>query len=122
MNFIDKDQTVYLVNQILIEEVKKRGQSDPFVQGFNWALTQVELMTTHTDWDERKKLLQPEFSNIDWSQTDAMLEGVMEYVNCNCGRYKPHGGGWLQDWLKNFMKDYDINPATLLMEDNEDGE
>lgn len=31
--------------------------------------------------------------------------------------HEAHGDGWLQDWLKNFMWEYGIDPADLLMEE-----
>lgn len=122
MEFIDRNQTLDRLKSVWLEQLKTKDQNDPFVQGISWAITQVELMRIYTDWDDRKKLLQPRESMVDWGQMDAMVDGVMEYMGSNSGRYSPTGKDWFQDWLKDYMLNYGIKPTDLLMEDNEDGE
>lgn len=91
-----------------------------YAAGLHRALYVLECQDTFTDWDDRKKLLQPERSDFDWSVVDAMVNGLLDN-GALPDSIDPHGGGWLQDWLKNFMWEHDINPADLLMEEKDDG-
>ena len=89
-----------------------------YAAGLHRALYVLECQEKFTDWDDRKKLLQPERSDFDWSIVNAMLEGLSDMLP---NEHKAHGGGWLQDWLKNFMWEYGIDPADLLMEEKDEG-
>lgn len=89
-----------------------------YAGGLHRALYVLECQEKVTYLDDRKKLLQPQRSDFDWSIVDAMVNGLS---NALPNEREPHGGGWLQDWLKNFMWEYDINPADLLMEEKDDG-
>lgn len=89
-----------------------------YAEGLHRALYELECQDKFTDWDDRKKLLQPERSEFDWSIVDAMVNGLSDALP---GENEAHGGGWLQDWLKNFMWEYDIDPADLLMEEKNNG-
>ena len=89
-----------------------------YAAGLHRALYVLERQDKFTDWDDRKKLLQPERSEFDWSIVNAMLEGLLDMLP---DTNKAHGGGWLQDWLKNFMWEYSFDPADLLMEEKDEG-
>ncbi|MSS13668.1 hypothetical protein [Porcincola intestinalis] len=85
-----------------------------YAAGLHRALYELECQEKFTDWDDRQKLLQPERSDFDWSIVDAMVNGLSDMLP---DTNKAHGDGWLQDWLKNFMWEYGIDPADLLMEE-----
>lgn len=91
-----------------------------YIEGLHRALHVLECQEKFTDWDDRKKLLQPERSDFDWSIVDAMVNGMLDNGALPDDN-EAHGGGWLQDWLKNFMLEYGIDPADLLMEEKNEG-
>ena len=90
-----------------------------YAAGLHRALYVLECQEKFTDWDDRKKLLQPERSDFDWSIVNAMVNGLLDN-GALPDSIDPHGGGWLQDWLKNFMWEYGIDPADLLMEEKDE--
>ena len=121
MRFIDYDKLHYTIGKILLEYTPPAFRNEygrGYAEGLNRALYEIECQEKFTDWDNRKKLLQPERSDFDWSIVNAMLEGLSDMLP---DTNKAHGGGWLQDWLKNFMWEYGIDPADLLMEEKDEG-
>lgn len=117
MRFIDYDKLHYTIGKILLEYTPPTLRNEygrGYAEGLHRALYEIECQEKFTDWDNRKKLLQPERSEFDWSIVDAMVNGLSDALP---GENEAHGGGWLQDWLKNFMLEYGIDPADLLMEE-----
>lgn len=121
MRFIDYDKLHYTIGKILLEYTPPTLRNEygrGYAEGLHRALYEIEYQDKFTDWDDRKKLLQPERSEFDWSIVDAMVNGLSDALP---NEHKAHGGGWLQDWLKNFMLEYGIDPADLLMEEKDEG-
>lgn len=113
MRFINYDKLHCAIYNKLIEYTPPSLRNDymrGYADGLHWALHVIECQ------DNRKKLLQPERSEFDWSIVNAMLGGLSDMLP---DTNKAHGGGWLQDWLKNFMLENSIDPAYLLMEEKE---
>ena len=121
MRFIDYDKLHNAIYKKIIEytpPILRDEHGRGYAEGLHGALYVIECQDKFTEWDDRKKLLQPERSDFDWSIVNAMLEGLSDMLP---DTNKAHGGGWLQDWLKNFMWEYGIDPADLLMEDKDEG-
>lgn len=123
MRFIDYDKLHYTIGKILLEYTPPTLRNEygrGYAEGLHRAFYEIECQEKFTDWDDRKKLLQPERSGFDWSIVNAMVNGLLDN-GALPDSIDPHGGGWLQDWLKNFMWEYDIDPADLLMEEKNEG-
>ena len=121
MRFIDYDKLHNAIYKKIIEytpPILRDEHGRGYAEGLHGALYVIECQDKFTEWDDRKKLLQPERSDFDWSIVNAMLEGLSDMLP---DTNKAHGGGWLQDWLKNFMWEYGIDPADLLMEEKDEG-
>jgi hypothetical protein len=121
MRFINYDKLHNAIYKKIIEYTPPALRNDymrGYADGLHWSLYVIECQEKFTDWDNRKKLLQPERSEFDWSIVDAMVNGLSDALP---GENEAHGGGWLEDWLKNFMWEYDIDPAELLMEEKDEG-
>ncbi|MDY4205523.1 hypothetical protein [Porcincola intestinalis] len=121
MRFIDYDKLHYTIGKILLEYTPPTLRNEygrGYAEGLHRALYEIECQDKFTDWDDRKKLLQPEKSEIDWSLVDAMVNGLIDALP---NEHEAHGGDWLKDWLKNFMWEYSIDPADLLMEEKDEG-
>lgn len=121
MRFINYDKLHCAIYNKLIEYTPPALRNDymrGYADGLHWALHVIEYQDKFTDWNDRKKLLQPERSEFDWSIVNAMLEGLSDMLP---DTNKAHGGDWLKDWLKNFMWEYGIDPADLLMEEKDEG-
>ena len=121
MRVIDYDKLHYTIGKILLEYTPPTLRNEygrGYAEGLHRALYEIECQEKFTDWDNRKKLLQPERSEFDWSIVDAMVNGLSDMLP---DTNKAHGGDWLKDWLKNFMWEYGIDPADLLMEEKDEG-
>lgn len=121
MRFIDYDKLHYTIGKILLEYTPPTLRNEygrGYADGLHRTLYELECQDKFTDWDDRKKLLQPERSEFDWSIVDAMVNGMADVLP---GVNEAHGGDWLKDWLKNFMWEYGIDPADLLMEEKDEG-
>ncbi|MCI6766873.1 MAG: hypothetical protein MR596_03570 [Lachnospiraceae bacterium] len=117
MRFINYDKLHCAIYNKLLEYTPPSLRNDymrGYADGLHWALHVIECQ------DNRKKLLQPERSDFDWSIVNAMVNGLLDN-GALPDSIDPHGGGWLQDWLKNFMWEYGIDPADLLMEEKDEG-
>lgn len=123
MRFIDYDKLHYTIGKILLEYTPPTLRNEygrGYAEGLHKALYVIECQDKFISWDSKKKLLkllQPEQSDFDWSIVNAMLEGLSDMLP---DTNKAHGDSWLQDWLKNFMWEYGIDPADLLMEEKEE--
>lgn len=123
MRFINYDKLHCAIYNKLLEYTPPALRSDymrGYADGLHWALHVIECQDKFTDWNDRKKLLQPERSDFDWSIVDAMVNGLLDNGALPDDN-EAHGGDWLKDWLKNYMWEYDIDPADLLMEEKNDG-
>ncbi|MSS16122.1 hypothetical protein [Porcincola intestinalis] len=121
MRFIDYDKLHNAIYKKIIEYTPPALRDEygrGYAEGLHRALYVIECQDKFTEWDNRKKLLQPEHSDFDWSIVNAMLEDLSDMLP---DTNKAHGGGWLQDWLKNFMWENSIDPAYLLMEEKDEG-
>lgn len=121
MRAIDYDKLHCTIDKILLEYtplVLRNDYMRGYADGLQRALLKIELQDKFTDWDDRKKLLQPQRSEFDWSIVDAMVNGLSDALP---GENEAHGGDWLKDWLKDFMWEYGLDPADLLMEEKDDG-
>lgn len=119
MRFINYDKLHHAIEKKLLEYTPPALRNDYMrgcADGLHMALYVIECQETFTDWNDRKKLLQPERSEFDWSIVDAMVNGLLDN-NALPNEHEAHGGDWLKDWLKNFMWEYGIDPADLLMEE-----
>lgn len=123
MRFIDYDKLHNAIYKKIIEytpPILRDEHGRGYAEGLHRALYVIECQDKFTDWDYRKKLLQPERSEFDWSIVDAMVNGLLDN-NALPNEHEAHGGDWLKDWLKNFMWEYGIDPADLLMEEKDEG-
>lgn len=122
MRSIDYDKLHDKITKILMECTPPdlEGPWDTYGRGYaaglHRALYVLECQDKFTDWDDRQKLLQPQRSDFDWSIVDAMVNGLLDNGALPDDN-EAHGGDWLKDWLKNFMWEYGIDPADLLMEE-----
>ena len=121
MRFIDYDKLHNAIYKKIIEYTPPALRDEygrGYAEGLHRALYVIECQDKFTGWDDRKKLLQPEKTEIDWSLVYAMVNGLIDALP---NEHEAHGDGWLQDWLKNFMWEYGIDPADLLMEEKDEG-
>lgn len=121
MRFIDYDKLHNAIYKKIIEytpPILRDEYGRGYAEGLHKALYVIECQDKFADWDDRQKLLQPERSEFDWSIVDAMVNGLLDN-NALPNEHEAHGGDWLKDWLKNFMWEYGIDPADLLMEEKE---
>ena len=85
MRFIDYDKLHYTIGKILLEYTPPTLRNEygrGYAEGLHRALYEIECQEKFTYWDNRKKLLQPERSEFDWSIVNAMLESQRICILC----------------------------------------